>query len=223
MSADCARRRAAPFFGDGDSASSAGIKPVPPDTGTCATMSRHDSEHDAKNISVSNPSSLCSSSRNGFSRIDVPSTKNPKKNSVTKALTMGAIQSSFGMSVHAEDEHTTAAMRALGFTVKKAEIRQIIADIDKDENGTVEFDEFCDLMAGRISNRDTREEIMKIFRLFADEGSDFITFRNLKKVVQDLEENLNDDDMMEMIEEADRNGDGKIDSRDLTGIGCFTK
>ncbi len=104
-----------------------------------------------------------------------------------------------------------AAMRALGFQVKKSEIRQIISDIDKDENGTVEFDEFCDLMAGRISNRDTREEIMKIFRLFADEGSDFITFRNLKRVVMDLEENLNDDDMMEMIEEADRNGDGKID------------
>ena len=100
-----------------------------------------------------------------------------------------------------------AAMRALGFQVKKSEIRQIIADIDKDENGTVEFDEFCDLMAGRISNRDTREEIMKIFRLFADEGSDFITFRNLKRVVVDLGENLNDDDMMEMIEEADRNGD----------------
>ena len=46
--------------------------------------------------------------------------------------------------------------------------------------------------------------------MFADEGSDFIV-RNLKKVVQDLEENLSGDDMMEMIEEADRNGDGKID------------
>ena len=99
--------------------------------------------------------------------------------------------------------------------MKKSEIRQIISDIDKDENGTVEFDEFCDLMAGRISNRDTREEIMKIFRLFADEGSDFITFRNLKRVVMDLEENLNDDDMMEMIEEADRNGDGKLSQKEV--------
>ena len=104
-----------------------------------------------------------------------------------------------------------AAMRALGFQVKKAEIRQMIADLDKDESGAIEFDEFCDLMKGRISGRDSREEIMKVFELFTDENSKFITFRNLKRVVQDLGEKLNDDEMMEMIEEADRNGDGKID------------
>ena len=41
-------------------------------------------------------------------------------------------------------------MRALGFTVKKAEIRKLIADIDKDESGSVDFNEFVEMMTGRL-------------------------------------------------------------------------
>ena len=43
-----------------------------------------------------------------------------------------------------------AAMRALGFTVKKAEIRRLIADLDKDENGSVDFNEFVGMMTGKM-------------------------------------------------------------------------
>lgn len=43
-----------------------------------------------------------------------------------------------------------AAMRALGFQVKKAEIRQMIADIDKDESGTINVDEFIEMMTGKM-------------------------------------------------------------------------
>lgn len=43
-----------------------------------------------------------------------------------------------------------AAMRALGFQVKKAEIRQMIADIDKDETGTIDQDEFIEMMTGKM-------------------------------------------------------------------------
>ena len=43
-----------------------------------------------------------------------------------------------------------AAMRALGFQVKKAEIRKMIADIDKDASGAIEFDEFIEMMTGKM-------------------------------------------------------------------------
>ena len=38
------------------------------------------------------------------------------------------------------------AMRALGFEPKKEEIRRMMADIDKDGSGTIDFDEFMQLM-----------------------------------------------------------------------------
>ena len=61
------------------------------------------------------------------------------------------------------------AMRALGFEPNKDEIKKMIADIDKDGNGTIEFDEFLAMMTAKMGERDSREEIMKAFRLFDDD------------------------------------------------------
>lgn len=37
-----------------------------------------------------------------------------------------------------------------------------------------------------------------------------ITFKNLKRVAKELGENLTDEEIQEMIDEADRNGDGEV-------------
>ena len=94
--------------------------------------------------------------------------------------------------------------------VKKAEIRKMISDIDKDASGAIEFDEFVEMMTGKMMDRDSREEIMKVFSLFDDDTSGHISFRNLKRVANELGENLTDEELQEMIDEADRDGDGLI-------------
>ena len=103
-----------------------------------------------------------------------------------------------------------AAMRALGFQVKKADVRKMIADIDKDESGTIDFQEFVDMMTGKMSERDGKEEIAKVFALFDHEGQGKISFRDLKRVVTELGESISDEEMREMIEEADKDGDGYV-------------
>ena len=55
-----------------------------------------------------------------------------------------------------------AAFRALGFQVKKQEVRQMMIDIDKLESPTVQFDEFVEMVTPKMTARDTREEIMKV-------------------------------------------------------------
>jgi centrin-1 len=103
-----------------------------------------------------------------------------------------------------------AAMRALGFQVKKADVRKMIADIDKDDSGTIDFQEFIDMMTGKMSERDSKEEIAKVFALFDHDGQGKISFRDLKRVVTELGENISDEEMREMIEEADKDGDGFV-------------
>merc|ERR1711987_23927 len=61
------------------------------------------------------------------------------------------------------------AMRALGLDAKKDEIRRMINDIDKDGSGTIDFNEFLNMMTARMGDRDSREEIVKVFRLFDDD------------------------------------------------------
>ena len=46
-----------------------------------------------------------------------------------------------------------AAMRALGFEVKKEELRKMITDIDADGSGQIEFPEFLEMMTGKMGVR----------------------------------------------------------------------
>jgi hypothetical protein len=87
------------------------------------------------------------------------------------------------------------AMRALGFEPKKEEIRKMISDIDKDGNGNIDFQEFLDMMTTKMSEKDSREEILKAFRLFDDEEKGKISFRNLKRVAKELGENMTDEEV----------------------------
>ena len=41
-------------------------------------------------------------------------------------------------------------MQSLGFEAKNQTIYQMIADIDKDGNGTIDFDEFLDMMTAKM-------------------------------------------------------------------------
>jgi len=111
-----------------------------------------------------------------------------------------------------------AAHRALGFTVKKAEVRKMLSDMAKDDRSVINFDEFCEMVYERMNGRDEREEIMKVFALFDEENKGKISFRNLKKVSNELGEGLTDDELMEMIEEADRTGDGCINREEFYRI-----
>ena len=93
-------------------------------------------------------------------------------------------------------------MRALGFEVKKEEVRKMIADIDKDDSGTIDFEEFVQMMTAKMGEKDTREEIMKVFKLFDDDETGKISFKNLKRVVDMLGENLSDEEVQGKGEES---------------------
>lgn len=73
-------------------------------------------------------------------------------------------------------------------------------------------------MTVKIRERDPIEEMKKAFRLFLDEGSDKIGLKQLKKVAKDLGENMTDEELQEMIEEADRDGDGFISESDFIRV-----
>ena len=87
------------------------------------------------------------------------------------------------------------AMRALGFEPRKEEIKKMVAEVDKDSTGKLTLESFMLLMANKMSEKDTKEEIIKAFKLFDDDDTGNITFANLKRVAKELGENLTDEEL----------------------------
>lgn len=94
----------------------------------------------------------------------------------------------------------------------------MINDLDKNKSGNIDFDEFLDMMTARMSDRDTRDDINKVFRLFDEEGSQTITIKNLRKVARELGETMSDEELNEMIARADSNSDGSVSMDDFYNI-----
>ena len=55
---------------------------------------------------------------------------------------------------------------SLGIEARAEAVWQMIAEIDKDGSGQLEFDEFFTMMTTRPSENETREEIHKVFITF---------------------------------------------------------
>jgi Ca2+-binding EF-hand superfamily protein len=92
-----------------------------------------------------------------------------------------------------------AFCRALGFEPKKEDIKKMIADIDKDGSGTIDFEEFLAMMTAKMGERDSKEEILKAFKLFDDDETGKISFKNLKRVAKELGENITDEELQVCI------------------------
>lgn len=111
-----------------------------------------------------------------------------------------------------------SAIRALGFDVKKEEVRKMMADIGRDPASTIDFGEFLEVMEERMQQKGTREEVMRIFELFDEDQQGKITFKNLKRISQEIGESISDEELRSMIEEADRDGDGALNFEEFYRI-----
>merc|ERR1711959_658495 len=119
-------------------------------------------------------------------------------------------------AVDATELHT--AMKALGFEPKKEEIAKMVKEMDKDGDATVDFEEFCKMMAEKMNQKDGKEELLKGFKMFDDDGTGKISFKNFQRVAKELGENLSDAELKEILAEADEDGDGEINEAEFLNV-----
>ena len=109
-------------------------------------------------------------------------------------------------------------IRALGKNPTEAELQDIINEVDPNGDGTVDFPSFLTIMARKMKDQDTEEDIIEAFRVFDKDGNGTISAAELRHVMTNLGEKLTDEEVDEMIREADVNGDGIIDYKEFTKI-----
>eukprot|EP01118_Nematostelium_gracile_P019968 TRINITY_DN949_c0_g1_i2.p2 TRINITY_DN949_c0_g1~~TRINITY_DN949_c0_g1_i2.p2 ORF type:complete len:157 (+),score=48.53 TRINITY_DN949_c0_g1_i2:90-560(+) len=106
------------------------------------------------------------------------------------------------------------AMKKLGVDLSKKEVTELIKSVDKNKNGTVEFDEFVELMKdsfGEPSAEDEENKLREAFKVFDRNGDGSISKDELVQVMKNLGRKLTKQEAEDMLKSADTDGNGQID------------
>ncbi|MBA0570692.1 hypothetical protein Golob_004308 [Gossypium lobatum] len=95
------------------------------------------------------------------------------------------------------------------------ELHDMITEFDADGNVAVEFAEFFNLMAKKMKETDAEEELQEAFKVFDKDQNGYISANELRHVMINLGEKLSDEEVEQMIKEADLDGDGQVNYDDF--------
>jgi centrin-1 len=82
-------------------------------------------------------------------------------------------------------------------------------------SGEIEFDEFLDMMTARISDKNSREDIERVFKLFDANRNGEITLDDMKRVAKELGEDISEQELQEIIQRADLDNDQHLSLEDF--------
>ena len=136
---------------------------------------------------------------------------------------LNEIQDSFDLfdkdgtgTIDAED--LWVVMRALGCEPRKEDIKKLVGEVDKEGTGQVDFDGYLQIVLNKMAEKPSDDDILKAFRLFDAEGKNAIGVDDLRRVALQIGEQITDEELGEMISEADHQGRGDVDQEDFIKI-----
>ena len=108
----------------------------------------------------------------------------------------------------------------------KAELEDMMGEIDRDKNGTIEFEEFKEMMERRMGGAATADnteiEIREAFCCFDEDGNGYISGMELRHVLMSLGEKMTDVEVKELIQETDTDGDGRISYEEFVKMSMWS-
>lgn len=110
------------------------------------------------------------------------------------------------------------AMRALGFVPAKGEAKALMISACDGNSHYIDFNQFQELMAQKIFARRPEAEIDQAFALFDKDEDGAVSFEDLKAITEELGENLTEQELLDMIKEADRQKKGMITKEDFVRV-----
>merc|ERR1712046_542752 len=97
-----------------------------------------------------------------------------------------------------------------------------VLEVDSNGNGEIDFSEFCELMGkmnGSRGSKAQQEEMLRdAFKVFDKDGGGSISSAELRHVLTNLGDKLTDEEVDDMIREADVDGDGQINYDEFVKI-----
>ena len=102
------------------------------------------------------------------------------------------------------------AMQSIGYDEKNPLMYQIVAELDtpfNNKNGGVSFNDFCQTVNNRVPERETTEDLRKVYNLFLENPNDTTTtLASIKRVADELGENIEEAELNAMLLKASKAG-----------------
>lgn len=116
-------------------------------------------------------------------------------------------------------QEITSFLRGFGQNPTNAQLDAIMRNLDADKNGSIDFEEFVDLMAARSkatgSALDEESDLREAFKVFDKDGNGTINAEELRLTMRNIGVNLTDEELDLMMKEADEDGNGVIDFQEF--------
>jgi calmodulin len=94
----------------------------------------------------------------------------------------------------------------------------MIAEVDADNSGELDFPEFLTMMVRKVRGVDIQLEIESAFASFDEDGSGTIDSTELQHILSQIDDKLTKADINAMISEADIDGDGQINYTEFANM-----
>ncbi|XVF54545.1 hypothetical protein PTKIN_Ptkin05aG0189700 [Pterospermum kingtungense] len=113
-----------------------------------------------------------------------------------------------------------ALLRSIGYKPSGDQIHVLLANMDSNGNGAVEFDELAKAIMSDMTEdiMVNQEKLAEVFRLFDRDGNGYITAAELAGCMAKMGQPLTYKELHDMIEEADANGDGVISFTEFSSV-----
>jgi len=111
-----------------------------------------------------------------------------------------------------------AVFQALGQKPTDQEISDMVREVDSTKKGTINFNDFVNMMARRKRDPDDEDDVQQAFRLFDQDKDGFISPAELRAVLASLGEKVSDSELADIIRDADKDKDGKLNFQEFVGM-----
>ena len=103
-----------------------------------------------------------------------------------------------------------SAMQSIGYDEKNPTVYEVMTELDNPRNknsGGATFNDFCQTVNYRVPEKETTEDLRKVFNLFLDDPhSNTTSLESIKRVADELGENIEEIELNAMLNKASKSG-----------------
>ena len=113
-----------------------------------------------------------------------------------------------------------SGLLSLGMETSSQTLMDMMEQIDKDDSHSVDFGEFVQMMTASLTQKPSREDLFKVYKLFLGDDQKTTGFdaRHLRAVADELNIPIKEDELKNMVFKSDENMDGKVSFEEFYNI-----